>query len=397
MLQDTDKIAGTGNAMKAAQVWSPAAEVFLFAKGRVALYAILRAMGIGPGEEVLVPGYTCVVVPAAVCYVGARPVYYDIDPTSYCGDAADAEARITSATRAVVLQHTYGMPGEDAELVKLCRQRGIHVIEDCAHGMGGLVDGRALGTLGDAAFASFQWTKPVSVGLGGVARAASAELFEAMTSVAGRELRAPSLARSLTFLLLAWGHQRFMTPRLYWSVRGLYHALGRFGVLAQSSSADELEQPETMPAGYLESFGRLRRRQLAAALDRLPETVAHRAQIAAIYEAWCAERNVPVQRWTAGASPVRLRFPIRVRERERLLKAAREARIELGDWFNAPLHPDIHEAPGLAYRRGMCPRAEQAAREVVNLPTHPGVTPEEAERVLDFMASHSDWLIRRTS
>ena len=99
-------------ARQAAELWLPGPAVQPFIKGRVALYAILRAAGIGPGDEVLVPGFTCVVVAAAVGYTGARPVFYDIDPDTYNGDPVQAAARITDRTRAVIVQHTYGMPAD---------------------------------------------------------------------------------------------------------------------------------------------------------------------------------------------------------------------------------------------------------------------------------------------
>lgn len=207
--------------------------------------------------------------------------------------------------------------------------------------MGGVVDGRPMGTLGDAAFASFQWTKPVTAGLGGVVRVNDPELLAALADFHGRELAEPALSKTLMLSVLAWGYRHFFSPRLYWTARGAYHAAGRLGLAAPSASDEELERPEVMPDGYLERFGRRRMGQLGDAL----------------------------------------------------LAQAREARVELGDWFNAPLHPDIHESDGLGYRQGMCPNAELLARHSVNLPTHPSVDEREAARILDFLAGHADRIL----
>jgi dTDP-4-amino-4,6-dideoxygalactose transaminase len=89
---------------------------------------------------------------------------------------------------------------------------------------------------------------------------------------------------------------------------------------------------------------------------------------------------------------VYLRYPLRVRDRDQLLEAAREQKIELGDWFNAPLHPDIRQSPALGFNPGTCPNAEHAAKEVINLPTHTRVNRQEAERILDFLEQNKGLL-----
>jgi perosamine synthetase len=94
-----------------AAYFDPAAHAFSFWKGRVALYAILLALDLEPGDEVILPGFTCVVVPNAVRLASCKPVYVDIEPDSYHLDPAGVEAAITSRTRAILVQHTFGMPG----------------------------------------------------------------------------------------------------------------------------------------------------------------------------------------------------------------------------------------------------------------------------------------------
>ena len=110
----------------------------------------------------------------------------------------------------------------------------------------------------------------------------------------------------------------------------------------------------------------------------------HRKAIAALYDAELAEKS-----WPALARPegsMLLRYPVRVGNKEELLDKAKQARVELGSWFESPLHPlPLSEHHRLGYRLGQCPNAERAARECVNLPLHEKVTPAETERVLDFL------------
>src|SRR3972149_1771131 len=83
--------------------------VFFFFKGRVALYALLKAIGIHPGDEVILPGFTCVVVPNAIIYLGGKPVYADIDPKTFNIDTAKIEGKITDNTTAIIAQNTFGL------------------------------------------------------------------------------------------------------------------------------------------------------------------------------------------------------------------------------------------------------------------------------------------------
>lgn len=143
-----------------------------FWKGRVALYAILKALEIGPGDAVLLPGYTCMVVPIAAVFLGATPVYADVDASSYnvTRDTLEAAWRGHNGPRpkAVIIQHSYGIPVEAGPILDWARSEGLAVIEDCAHVLGSSYRGTPCGLLGDAAFFSSQWNKPTTTGLGGV-------------------------------------------------------------------------------------------------------------------------------------------------------------------------------------------------------------------------------------
>jgi perosamine synthetase len=374
---------------RAVAVWRDPRRCLAFAKGRVALYAILRALEIGEGDEVVVPGYTCVVVPAAILYTGAVPVYHDIDPTTLQGDPRLAAAAIAERTRAVLVQHNYGALAATADLLDRCRRRGIAVIEDCAHALGAHRGQAAAGTFGTAAFCSLQWSKPTTTGLGGIARFNDADLAAAARELFRTEFAEPARLRSISLGILASLYRAWYRPAWYWSAQGLYRWAGSRGLVQGSSSAAELAAAE-MPPDYRERFGALRSRSLAAALDGLPALLAHRRRIQALYAArlaggaaWLPPGDRPDE---CGAA---LRFPLLVENRPELLQRARRARIELGDWFQAPLHPQGARAEAFGYRDGCCPWAEAAAARVINLPTHRHVDGRAAGRILRFLATHA--------
>ncbi len=133
--------------------------------GLSALELILRAMGIGPGDEVIVPVMTFMATAAAVSFTGAEPVFVDVDPLTYCIDVHQVEAAITPRTRAVIAVHLYGYPAEVDRLMRLAEANGMTLIEDAAQAHGARFRGRRVGSLGHAAAFSFYPSKNLG-GLG---------------------------------------------------------------------------------------------------------------------------------------------------------------------------------------------------------------------------------------
>lgn len=144
-----------------------AKHTLLMANGTVTLEAALHALGVGPGDEVIAPALTWLATAMAVIYVGAKPVFVDIEPDTLCLDPAAAAAAITARTKAIIPVHLYGGMADMDRVLALARKRGLKVIEDCAHAQGGMWNGKGLGSLGDIGSFSFQQSKTVSCGEGG--------------------------------------------------------------------------------------------------------------------------------------------------------------------------------------------------------------------------------------
>lgn len=125
------------------------------ANGLEALHLVLRAWGIGPGDEVLVPSNTYIATWLAVTYTGAKPVPVEPDEGTYNIDPARVAAAITPRTRAIVAVHLYGQTAQMESLMALARRHGLKVLEDAAQAHGARINGRRAGSLGDAAGFSF--------------------------------------------------------------------------------------------------------------------------------------------------------------------------------------------------------------------------------------------------
>ncbi len=143
-----------------------------FNAGRSALLAILKSFAIGSGDEVLLQAFTCVAVPNSVIWAGAQPIYVDIDHTLNI-DVTNAEKKITPHTRALIVQHTFGVPANLEKIIPFCKKHKLILIEDCAHALGATYKGKTTGSFGDAAFFSFGRDKIVSSVFGGMAMISS--------------------------------------------------------------------------------------------------------------------------------------------------------------------------------------------------------------------------------
>jgi len=159
-----------------------------------ALHSILLALGIGKGDEVIVPSNTFVATANAALYVGAKPVFADSDPETFNVSPTDIERKISETTRAVIVVHLGGNPCDMNEISEICEENGLILIEDCAHAHGAKYKGRSCGMLGNVAAFSFYPTKIMTTGEGGMITTNNKELAEKIRSIRnhGRASYGPS-------------------------------------------------------------------------------------------------------------------------------------------------------------------------------------------------------------
>lgn len=355
-----------------------------FWKGRTALYAILKALGIGKDDEVLLPGFTCVVVANAVRLSGAVPVYVDIGRDTYNMDPRNLLERITLKSRAIIVQHTFGIPAEMDPLLEIAERHHLHIIEDCAHALGSTYKGKPVGSFGAAAFFSSQWSKPYTTGLGGMAITSDVALSQRINEIQ-EGFGVPSKGQLAKLYIQYRLYNNVFSPRLYWrSVRAL-ELLSRLRLFVGSSTQHELGGHRPVDAEW-----RMSSLQAGIGLKRLHNLGAdqgHREVITHVYEDRLERFGWPPVEVPESSRAIFLRYPIRVANKALLLQRARYAGIELGSWFESPLHP-IHDGlDRYGYEPGSCPNAENTATEVVNLPVHPRVSVEEAKRIAEFVCN----------
>jgi perosamine synthetase len=136
--------------------------------GTVALHLALVTLGIGEGDEVIVPSFTYIASVSSIVYTGAKPVFVDSLENTWQMDPEDVKKKITNKTKAIMAVHIYGYPCEMNELVKIAKENQIFLIEDCAEALGSKYDGKFCGTFGDISTLSFYGNKILTTGEGGM-------------------------------------------------------------------------------------------------------------------------------------------------------------------------------------------------------------------------------------
>ena len=352
-------------------------------KGRVALHVILRALGIGEGDEVIVPGFTCLAVPLPILHLNAKPVYIDIESSSYNMDISQLGDLITPRTKVIIAQHTFGIPLPMPVLMATANQLGLSVIEDCCHTMSSTIGGKVVGSFGDAAFSSYEWGKPLMIGCGGSAFSKDCALREKL-EIAYRESHAPTPMETMTITLERFAYQKFYRPSLFWVLRRAFRALGRLGLTVRTFEGSEMlgqmrHINKRMP-GFAE-------RILKTAWEGLSEDERRSQRLVGLYKTGLREIGVACPASPSGANVIYSRYPLQVRDKGRVLREAARSRIEVGDWFTEPVHPvPRSQWAQVGYTAGSCPVAETTVARIISLPLHRRILLSEVERTIEFLA-----------
>ena len=361
--------------------------VFLYWKGRVALYAILEAIGIKGGDEIILPAFTCVVAVNPIVYLGARPIYVDIDPTTYNMDVSKIEAKITQKTRVILAQNTFGLAPDLDRIFAVADKYKLMVIEDCAHGFGGSYKGRPNGTIADASFFSSQWNKPFSTGLGGFAVAREPGIARKLKELE-KTFKKPSLKDEMVLKVLLFARER-LDSNLYWPALKTYRWLSKNNLILGSSQGEELEGP-VKQRGFEKGFSETQANRGIEELTGFDKVLDYRKTVASAYARILLRLGIEPPYEPAYARHTYLRFPLLVKDRTTFLRSAEKEKLELGDWFLSPIHPTAKNFELWHYRWGENPIAERISRHIVNLPSHTKIDENYVHKAARFLEKNRD-------
>jgi len=317
------------------------AKAVTMASGTDALHLSLRALGVGAGDRVLTPAFTFVATATAVSYIGARPVFVDIESDTFNLDSKRvAEClmgkvpgpHLNERVKAMIPVHLYGQPADMEPLLALARSDGLVVIEDAAQAIGATYRGTRVGGLGHIGCFSFYPTKNLgAMGDGGLATTQDTALGD-----------------HLLRLRVYGGRQRYLHEELGFNSR-----------------LDEIQAAV-----------------LRVKLGFLEEWTARRQAIAARYRGGLAGLGLALPAERPGSTHVYHQFAIRVPDRDAVQRRMAERGVQTAVYYPVPLHlqPMYRD---LGYRSGDFPEAERAAREVLCLPMYPELTDAQVDEVAE--------------
>lgn len=354
---------------------------FSFNSGRSSLIAILKAMEIGRGDEVILQAFTCNAAVNPILHAGAKPVFADIDDTLNIS-VEEVKKKITAKTKAIMVQHTFGYPAEVIEIKKICLDRGIYLIEDCAHALGAKFKGSYCGSFGDASFFSFGRDKIISSVYGGMVVANNEDLIEKVSD----------FQKVLDYPSFFWVIQQLLHPVLMNKVvlplydskvgRGLLALFLNLNILSKAVTKKENkgELPSYFPKRMPDALAVLALHQL----EKVNKFNAHRREIAGLYDKEMVRKKMKIVfKENKDKEPVFLKYPVMVINPGKIVSMAREKGIYLNDgWGGSPVVPPMTSLESVCYSVSSCPRAEEVAKRIVCLPTHINISRGDVKKTL---------------
>lgn len=309
-----------------------AANFLCVSNGTTAIECALRALGLGPEDEIIVPAFTFIAPVAMAARVGARIVFADVHPETWCLDVQDVVRKTTSKTRAVIAVHTYGNAVDMNALVATCAPRGIKIVEDTAEALMTTYNGRFLGTIGDAGTFSFHATKTLTTGEGGGVVFREQAFFEAAKVI----------------------RDHGMKERRYW-----HDVVGHNFRLTNMQAAVGCAQLQT-----LDQVCSLRERVFQAYSRILTETCGDQLRLQRI------EMKTDPVMWALGVEL----SGFRADQRDRVMATLLEDGIETRPGFYAaPTLPPYRDSVGA----DSCPTAIRLSESIIALPFSVGLTEED--------------------
>ena len=314
-----------------------------------ALYMALRALNIGPGDEVITTPMTFIATANAILHAGATPVFVDVEPDTGNIDVARVPEAVTARTRAVIAVHLYGLMADVSRLAALCRERQLVFIEDAAHATEAVRDGVRPGQLSRAACFSFYATKNLTCGEGGALVTNDPELAETV-----KRLRSHGMSKE---------------------------AAGRY--------TSRYQHWDMLTLGYKANLSDVQAALLLGQLPRLEAQLLRREAIAGRYEAaFAGLRGVAFPRVVDGARSARHLFTIWVHpeRRDQWLTRLQDEGIGVAVNYRA-IHLLSYYREQMGFRRGAFPNAERIGDATITLPLYPAMTDADVDRVIEVVTS----------
>jgi len=371
-----------------------------FPKARVGIYSILKSLKIGKGDEVIIAGYTCVVVPNAVIYANAKPIYVDID-NNYNINLNDLKNKINKKTRAIIVQHLFGNFDDNIQKIKeITKRKNIVIIEDACQALGTEYKGKKAGNFGDVAFFSLDYSKIITTGQGGILVTDNTKLYESIKKFMDENFHQPKikgirrlLINLIRFAICLKPSLCIIGEPLIYGTNIIDRALN-LHIFTRSMYLSEINSNK-MPNDYLTYFTDIQSMIGLSQLSKIGELNEKRISIAKYYNRALRELEIRTLSVPNHVKCVYLQYPILCKDRDKVIDLFSKNQVDLGDWFNSVIYPvDKKQLRNFQYTIGQCTNAEHISNRVINLPNNVHLNEIDLDRVVKLLkvCKENSWI-----
>lgn len=366
----------------------PEDQVFFYGAGRMSVMGLLKSINVQSDDEVIVAGYTCVVLTNAVKFGGCKVKYVDIRKETLNLDTEKVLSSISDRTRAIIVPHNFGLTYQDIKSIKE-KHPNLVIIEDVAHSFGSKdSEGNKCGTLGDASFFSLEYSKPITAGLGGVMIVNNAKLLEGIQNSYANSGVLPKGTAIKILLTLGMLNLTFSQRSDFFQRIGMK----ALRTLRLNYKTSDKEIAGELPENYPVRMHPLLSNVLIQQLKQLEAINAKKLAIVDNYQNVFGKFK-DLHQYEMN-DQVLVRYPIVINEKisdETIAAIRKEAASEgilFGDWFNDVIHPK--GSYRYCYSEGNCPNGEWMANRMMNLPVnvHQQVSIETLEIIAGIFRKH---------
>ena len=354
---------------------------FTFYRGRVALYAMLQALDIRAGDEIAIQAFTCIAVPEAVMATGAVPIFVDIEDDGFNMSASDLSKKVSKKTKCIVIQHTYGIPADMDAILEVAHKHQIPIIEDCCHAILSEYNNKRVGTFGIGSFYSYEWGKPVIIGIGGSAVINDRKFEEKFKGIYETFSSPPKVRMTRLQLQYLFYHFTY-SPSTYWKIKVLFNFLGKIG--AAEGNYNPMGD-NVIAKDFRWKMSQTLRNRLKSKLIDLTKIAAYAEEVASKYRSELTGKHIRHPKLKPAMRPFFARYPILTNNKKTFLEKAKNFNIELSEWYSTPIHPLKQNEMNLVhYQPGSCKNAEMRCSQVVTLPVNRKLNQPHLDKIISF-------------
>jgi perosamine synthetase len=359
--------------------------IYTFASGRMGFYSILKIVGVKKGDEVIIPSFTCVVVPNAILYCDAKPIYCDINKDDFNINLSKIESLITPNTKILYAQHTFGQMCDISSIMDLAKKYNLIVVEDAALSLGAKLDRYYSGTIADFGYFSTDRSKIVNTGLGGIVSVNNAiyvdkfiKYYADVPYVGERYTRKIFYTFILNLITLH--------PYLYWLGKFINAILTKLNIMKYFLDEKITDKAEILDYPYPSKLSNIFASIGVTQIIGLNYNIKSRKKIANFYNEIL---KIYTNHYIYNEENVFLRYGFLVKNRD-YWETRFAKNIDLSIWFKTVASGRQTDFNQIYYKVGSNVVSEYVCDHIFNLPTHNLISPERLKVLLVELKNSGD-------